>query len=73
VSGYFHVLSHIRDGFAGPSFEQEHPERYPRFVEDPSGELRVVPDDAAPAEVSDAARTLVPRRHGGSLAPYEVQ
>jgi len=72
VSGYFHVLSQLRDSFAGPRFEPEHPECYPGFVEAPSGELHVVADGAS-AEVSDAERTPVPRRRGGSLASYEVQ
>jgi hypothetical protein len=43
VSGYFHVLSAIRDAFAGPRFEAAHPERYPRFVENESGEIDTEP------------------------------
>ena len=37
VSGFFHVLAAIRDGFQGPRFDQGFPERYPRFHELDSG------------------------------------
>lgn len=43
VSGYFHVLPAIRESFRGPRFEPDHPERYPRFIEDDGGEIRVEP------------------------------
>jgi hypothetical protein len=46
VSGYFHVLSAIRDAFRGPRFEGEHPEQYPSFVENESGEISVEPSAA---------------------------
>jgi Lipase maturation factor len=45
VSGYFHVLSALRDAFQGVRFEAEHPEQYPRFSEAASGEIRL--EDAA--------------------------
>lgn len=48
VSGYFHVLSAIRDAFRGERFEGEQPERYPSFIEDESGEIRVE-DTALPS------------------------
>ena len=70
VSGYFHVLSHLRDSFAGSRFEAEHPERYPSFTEDPSGEIHVLAD-GAPAEVSE--RAAVHRCRTGSFSPREVQ
>jgi hypothetical protein len=56
VSGYFHVLSAIRDAFQGVRFEAQHPEQYPRFIEDESGEIRV--DDAGPSTGSDTAATF---------------
>jgi hypothetical protein len=53
VSGYFHVLSALRDAFRGPRFEGEHPERYPSFVEDESGEIR----SRDPSEPADSRPT----------------
>jgi hypothetical protein len=58
VSGYFHVLSAIRDSFQGERFEAEHPEQYPRFIEDESGLIRV--DDAVLQTPS------YPAEHGGA-------
>jgi hypothetical protein len=52
VSGYFHVLSAIREGFQGARFEAEQPEQYPRFVEDDAGEIRVV-DTFTPSSRED--------------------
>jgi hypothetical protein len=46
VSGYFHVLTALREAFVGPRFQPEHPERYPRFVEDAAGEIRTAQRDA---------------------------
>jgi hypothetical protein len=41
VSGYFHILPELRDAFRGERFEAQHPERYPCFIEDESGVIRV--------------------------------
>lgn len=41
VSGYFHVLPELRDAFREPRPELEHPERYPSFIENEVGEIRV--------------------------------
>ncbi|HTV22737.1 MAG TPA: lipase maturation factor family protein, partial [Polyangiaceae bacterium] len=55
VSGYFHVLPAIRESFQGARFEPEHPERYPRFVEDDAGEIRLEPAGThAPPEPESA-------------------
>jgi hypothetical protein len=52
------VLSAIRDSFQGERFEAEHPEQYPRFIEDESGLIRV--DDAVLQTPS------YPAEHGGA-------
>ena len=63
VSGYFHVLPAIRDAFLGPRFEPEHPERYPRFSEDASGELRsLAPEERADDRAPEAPRADRPAR-----------
>ena len=55
VSGYFHVLPAIRESFQGARFEPEHPEHYPRFIEDEAGEIRVDPASRAAPPEPDAA------------------
>jgi hypothetical protein len=60
VSGYFHVLPAIRESFQGPRFEPEHPERYPRFVEDESGEIRLDAGSRQPSpESAPASRSAL--------------
>jgi hypothetical protein len=58
VSGYFHVLSAIRDSFRGARFEANHPEQYPCFTEDGSGVIRVdaEPSDPNPPVLAPGAR-----------------
>ena len=57
ISGYFHVLTALRDAFVGSRFQPEHPERYPRFEEDAAGEIRVAnpapPRDTTPSGAAD--------------------
>ena len=64
VSGYFHVLPALREAFAGPRFQPEHPERYPRFEEDAVGEIRRV--GARPAMGSETEARAAAVRSGSS-------
>jgi hypothetical protein len=41
ISGYFCVMSDIRDSFIGPAYDQGFPELYPTFEELDSGEIRL--------------------------------
>ena len=41
VSGFFNVLTDIRDNFKGPRFDRGYPEMYPTFTELDSGEVIV--------------------------------
>jgi hypothetical protein len=58
VSGFFHVVPDIRDGFKGPRFDQGYPELYPKFEELDSGEVVLrndgMPVQSAPAPASDS-------------------
>jgi hypothetical protein len=68
VSGYFHVLPALRESFQGPRFEPEHPERYPRFIEDEAGEIRLdpkrrqPPPQGTPESTSALESSIAPER-----------
>lgn len=69
VSGFFHVLSALRDGFKGPRFERGQPERYPEFVALASGEIAVHPHPATIEGASPEIASAPSRIEAASACP----